>query len=317
MARVATPSRRFSSIFFKKCGAKPCGRDRIKRFPLCPSALCCCTHHDARRIDRGKTITAECFVGPTGARISTNGYSTPYAPGPDGIRRLGVLGGMGPAATADFLAKLVRATPATRDWDHIPVVLRSFPQIPDRSDAILHGGRSPLPDMIEGVHWLSQSNVDAIAIACNTAHHWYDELQKAVDVPILHIADAVARALLHRSSPSIPAALFATEGTIRSGVIEQRLAKNGLSILSADPFDVEQIMRAIREAKAGRFESGDRFFREATARVVSRGARQIVLACTELPLLPSAADRNLYLDATDALAHFCVTCLQAPPAARE
>src|SRR5688572_33509583 len=89
---------------------------------------------------------------------------------------LGVLGGMGPLATVDFLAKLIEETGAERDEDHVPVVVYSVPQIPSRPAAILHGGASPLPAMLEGVRTLERAGATAIAIACNTAHYWHDAL---------------------------------------------------------------------------------------------------------------------------------------------
>jgi aspartate racemase len=224
--------------------------------------------------------------------------------------RLGVLGGMGPAATADFLAKLVRATPASRDWDHFPVVVRSFPQIPDRSDAILLGGESPLPALAEGVRWLAATDVDAIAMPCNTAHYWYEELQQAVGVPILHVADAVNEVLQSDGNILGPIAFFATEGTLRARIFEERL-NGAFELLPSEPIDVRQIMAAIRAAKAGQIDLADRLLRDATARNVARGARLIVLACTELPILPSAARASLYLDTTDALARFCVARLNS------
>lgn len=216
---------------------------------------------------------------------------------------------MGPAATADFLAKLVRATPVEGDWDHIPVIVRSFPQIPNRSDAILHGGESPLPAMLNGVRWLAATNVDAIAIPCNTAHYWYRELQDAVDVPIFHIADAVCAALRRRGIGADRMALFATPGTLKAMIFEEKLRTAGSTLLPSDPIDVEQIDAAIRAVKAGQLDIGDSLLREVSAREVARGTALILLGCTELPLLPSAHS-SLYLDATEALAQFCVTRLR-------
>ena len=106
------------------------------------------------------------------------------------IRRLGVLGGMGPLATVDFLKKLIEETPATRDQDHIPAIAYSVPQIPDRPPAIVGNGDSPFPHMLAGIHTLRHAGATTIAIACNTAHFWYDDLLQQGGVPILHIADA-------------------------------------------------------------------------------------------------------------------------------
>src|SRR3954471_9827880 len=108
---------------------------------------------------------------------------------------LGVLGGMGPLATVDFLAKLIEETPAKGDPDHVPVIVYSVPQIPDRPGAILENTESPLPAMLEGVRHLKRGGATLIAIACNTAHFWYDALS-AEGVPIAHIADATCDDLL-------------------------------------------------------------------------------------------------------------------------
>jgi hypothetical protein len=106
---------------------------------------------------------------------------------------LGVLGGMGPAATTDWMAKLVRATPAQRDQDHIPLLLYSDAQTPDRTEAILSGGSDPAPAMLDGVRRLEAGGAQVIAIPCNTAHHWHGMLQRSTRVPILHIVDGVRK----------------------------------------------------------------------------------------------------------------------------
>ena len=108
---------------------------------------------------------------------------------------LGVLGGMGPMATVDFLAKLVRATPAGRDQDHIPTLVCSAVDIPDRADAILGAGPDPLPAMRAALVRLEAGGATRIAIPCNTAHHWHAALQAGTSLPILHIVDAVAETL--------------------------------------------------------------------------------------------------------------------------
>lgn len=105
--------------------------------------------------------------------------------------RLGVLGGMGPLATADFLAKLTRLTPASVDQDHIPAVIYSATQTPDRSASITGRGPSPRQALTEGARFLAENGAACIAIPCNTAHFWYGDIQRSVDIPILHIVDAV------------------------------------------------------------------------------------------------------------------------------
>src|SRR5438094_9026391 len=111
------------------------------------------------------------------------------------MSRIGVFGGMGPAATVDFLDKLVQLTPARRDQDHLPVVVASFPHVHDRSRAILGVGPDPLPQLLEGIDFLNSAGVGVIAIPCNSSHHWYREMSQRSRVPILHIARACVAAI--------------------------------------------------------------------------------------------------------------------------
>ena len=105
---------------------------------------------------------------------------------------LGVLGGMGPLASAQFMLRLTLLTPAERDQDHIPAVLWSDPRVPDRTSRHLAGGDDPLSWLLHGIAGLKRAGCGAIAIPCNTAHGWYDAMRQAAGVPILHIVDAAA-----------------------------------------------------------------------------------------------------------------------------
>src|SRR5438552_677133 len=111
------------------------------------------------------------------------------------IPRLGVLGGMGPLATAHFLRRLVELTPATRDQDHVPVVVWGDSTIPDRVGPIFGRGEPPLPAMVDGLNVLADAGATMVAIVCNTAHHWYREMMDVSSRPILHIAEAALREL--------------------------------------------------------------------------------------------------------------------------
>src|SRR5580693_404221 len=107
-------------------------------------------------------------------------------------RVLGVLGGMGPLASAHFMLRLTLLTPAERDEDHIPAVLWSDPRIPSRPAFLEGRGPDPLPALLRGIHGLRAAGCTAIAIPCNTVHHWYQPMMKAAGVPVLHIVDAAA-----------------------------------------------------------------------------------------------------------------------------
>src|SRR5215831_17178870 len=100
---------------------------------------------------------------------------------------LGVLGGMGPLASAHFMVRLTLLTPADRDQDHIPTVLWSDPRIPDRTVEDPTGDADPLPWLRRGISGLRDAGCGAIAIPCNTAHRWYDAMRNSTPLPILHI----------------------------------------------------------------------------------------------------------------------------------
>ncbi|MCW5606143.1 MAG: aspartate/glutamate racemase family protein, partial [Burkholderiales bacterium] len=140
---------------------------------------------------------------------------------------LGVLGGMGPLATVDFLEKLVAEPPAQRDADHVPVLVYSVPQIPDRPAAILAGGESPLPYMLAGMRTLKQAGACMVAIPCNTAHYWYDDLVREGGLPVIHIADAACEDLARRGIVLQTAGLIATKGTVAAGFFQRCLAARG------------------------------------------------------------------------------------------
>jgi aspartate racemase len=226
---------------------------------------------------------------------------------------LGVLGGMGPQATADFLAKLAACTEAQSDQQHLPVVAWSVPQIPDRTSAILHGGDSPLGPMLHGVRMLYALGATAIVIPCNTAHYWYDDLSARAGLPILHIVDAAADQISSARPEARRLGLLATEGTLRSGIYQNRLPAK-FEVIEPDPVSIVGVMHGIAEVKAGRLDAARPLFDEAAEALRRKGTDAILLACTEIPLAAPQGDD--VFDVTDALARRCVTFFGKPLAER-
>ncbi|MBN4097772.1 MULTISPECIES: amino acid racemase [Methylobacterium] len=227
---------------------------------------------------------------------------------------LGVLGGMGPMATVDFLAKLVRATPAGRDQDHIPTLVCSAVDIPDRADAILGTGPDPLPALRAALARLEAGGATRIAIPCNTAHHWHAALQAATALPILHIVDAVAKTLaetlaetLARTGSGGRIGLLATDGTLRSGLYPERLARHGLACRAPDEAGQAAVSAAIRLVKADRVAEATPLLEAQVRALAEAGCDRVVMACTEIPLALAGSDPSgLLVDATEALARACV-----------
>lgn len=240
---------------------------------------------------------------------------------PETAPLLGVLGGMGPLATVDFLTKLIEETGAERDEDHVPVVVYSVPQIPSRPAAIIAGGESPLPAMAAGVQSLERAGATAIAIACNTAHYWYDALALEARVPILHIADATLDAMSADGRLPRSAGLIATKGTIAAGFFQERLASRGIAcVLNSEEEQDTLVLPAIAQVKRHALAPAHALAIEACERLVARGAEKIILGCTEIP--PALEYRAHALsarcvDPTRALAQACVAWWRGTGASRD
>ena len=223
---------------------------------------------------------------------------------------LGVLGGMGPMATVDFMSKVIQNTPARSDQEHIPMLVCSAANIPDRSEAILGRGPDPLPAMRKALSRLERAGVTCIAIPCNTAHYWHAALQAQTSIPILHIVDAVADLLPGKGLQGGQVGLLATTGTVEAGLYQKRLAERGFTCTIPDPADQAEVMRAIRLVKVGRAAQATPILLRQAEALVAAGCRQIVIGCTEIPVALASVDdelRPLLVDATEALARACLT----------
>jgi aspartate racemase len=205
---------------------------------------------------------------------------------------IGILGGMGPEATVSLFKKIVEVTGATRDQDHIRIIIDNNPKIPDRTPAILGRGESPVPMMVSTARNLEHAGADFIIIPCVSAHHFIGSLEEAISVPILSIVDAVI-ADLGRNSPSLDTVgLLATTGTIIGSHFQRGLEGAGYVVKVPTPPDQEKlVMEAIygeRGIKAG-FLTGENQERlmEASRRLVAVGGQGIIAGCTEVPLVLS------------------------------
>jgi aspartate racemase len=225
-------------------------------------------------------------------------------------KRVGVLGGMGPMATADFFTKLIEETPAERDQDHVPVVIYSVPQMPSRDKAITRGGESPLPQLLAGLQALKTQHADFVAIPCNTAHFWYEDMCREGGLPILHIVDAVCDELSNGHGIEGPIGLLSTEATLFSRIYHDRLSARGIELMVNTPEERDEFINpAIDLVKCGRLEDAGRAVEQAASRLLARGARKLILGCTELPVALEAVASPMMqscIDATRALARATV-----------
>lgn len=234
---------------------------------------------------------------------------TSAAPAPGVI---GVLGGMGPLATVDFMRKLLDATPAASDQEHVPVVVSSIPQVPDRTAAFRGEGASPLGAMVASGRRLENAGAQLLVMPCNTAHLWYDELAAALKLPMLHLVDAALECAAEQVGPQARIGLLATDATLASGLYINR-AKSLASaagmqwVMPTAGEMLERVMPGIAAVKAGQLELGRQLLGSSAQALVQRGAQALVLGCTEIPvvLTPAVAPAPV-IDATAALARRAV-----------
>ncbi len=224
---------------------------------------------------------------------------------------LGVLGGMGPLATVDFLKKVVQQTCAKTDQQHMPIVTWSVPQIPDRSTHIIHGGENPYPHLRKGVMQLQSMGASVVVIPCNTAHFWYQKLIADTGIDILHIADAVLEQLqqLSLASNEYRVGLLGTSGLIKSGIYQSYLATHNWQTLIPDTEQQQQVMAAIEFTKEGKLAQARAVFLQQVENLQKRGAKAIVLGCTEIPSVLDHEEK--LIDSNLALAKRCVRWFEA------
>lgn len=222
---------------------------------------------------------------------------------------LGVLGGMGPLATLDFLRRLLEATPAQSDQQQFPTVVWNVPQIADRQKALAGTGPSPLPQLLHAVEKLNQAGASHIAIPCNTAHHWYDALSEASSAPVLHIVDATLDALSQAEEKPQRVGVIATKGTLDAGWYQERLAAQSIEVVVPTPEELAQwFVPGCYAVKRGALVEGGELLALQANALFARGAQKLVLACTEVPVALEAVRapfRHLTWDPAQALAERC------------
>ena len=230
-------------------------------------------------------------------------------------RTVGVIGGMGPAATVDFLHRLLAATPAERDQDHLRVLVDNNPKLPNRNAAIAGAAPSPAPELAAMARGLQAQGADFLVMPCNTAHAFAEAITDAVHIPLLSLIDAGADAAAASASAARSVGLLAADGCLDAGLYQDALASRGLTAVVLDRAERDRFMATVYRIKAGDLGPQVRAEMQALAdRLGSRGAEVVLAACTEVPLVLGRGDTALPLvDATDALVARTVAYAVGPP----
>ena len=216
-------------------------------------------------------------------------------------KTIGILGGMGPLATADLFQKIVLLTKADTDRDHIRVYIDSNANIPDRTAAILSGGEDPVPEMASALRHLEACGADCIIMPCNTAPYFLPRLQAMTEIPFLSILTAAAEAC-KAQFPGKTVGILATRGTLAADLYQKALAQAGVPYLVPDAPAQDALMRVIYDGvKAGKGPDSYRAdFLTVLEQMSAGGAEVFLLGCTELPLAAEAL--NIALPTVDPTA---------------
>lgn len=221
-------------------------------------------------------------------------------------KTIGIIGGMGPLATCDLMKKIIENTEATCDQDYPRICVDCNTNIPDRTAAILGQGKDPCPEMIKSAIRLQCIGADVLIVSCNTAHYFLENVEKCVDIPILHMPRETAKELAKQGVRK--AALLATNGTIQCGLYDQELNKQGIDCIHPNTEDQQMIMSIIYDyVKAGKPYKCVEKIRAMQDRLANQGVEKLILGCTELPIAFAQWDTLIpTIDPTDVLARSAI-----------
>ncbi len=219
---------------------------------------------------------------------------------------LGVIGGLGPMATVYFMELVTAMTLADTDQEHLEMIVRSAPHIPDRTSFILgRSDESPLPEMLRIGNSLVDMGAEYLTVTCMTAHYFYDDLQAGLPVPV--VSGVMSTAEYLKAHGVRTAGIMATDGTVGSGVFAKALERCGIAAVVPSMARQKDVMHLIyEEIKAGKAPDMARFNDVATE-LRQQGSEAIILGCTELSLIKKEQPIGPgFIDAMETLARACV-----------
>lgn len=234
----------------------------------------------------------------------------PQQSGREPHKTVGVLGGLGPEATLDFLAKVLRATGASQDQDHLHLIIDNNPKVPNRNDAIAGRGPSPGPALAGMARGLEAAGADFLVMVCNAAHAFQADIEAAVSIPFLSLIEATREQVTRRVPDARTVGVLAASGCLDARLYETAFAPDDRRVLVPEGQERERFMDLLYEIKSGDTGRDARSrMRELALGLIERGAQVTVAGCTEVPLVLSAGDLPIPLvSSTDALVELTVQC---------
>lgn len=202
------------------------------------------------------------------------------------MKVVGIIGGMGPKATVDFVHKVVSLTPAKKDQEHLKMMIVMNPQIPDRTEAILNKKENPVQELVKSAKMLEGAGVDFIVIPCVTAHFWLKEIEKIIHLPILSLLDVTFDRVKREGKSIKNIGILTTTGTIKARIFDSIFCHKGYTIMvPSETVQKRYVMKGIYRIKMGTDPRELRpYFVRASEDLMRKGAQVIIAACTEIPL---------------------------------
>ncbi len=221
--------------------------------------------------------------------------------------KLGILGGMGPLATAEFFRKIVLMTPVNRDQSHIRILMDDNPQIPDRTAFILGQGEDPTREMIRSALKLEYMGADFIAMPCNTAHKFHGSIQKFLNIPVLNMVALTADHIKKTWPDKKKAVLLATTGTYTAGIYNFALHSRNIDIIIPDENVQSVLMEWIYKVKEDGSVPSENTFNAIINELTGGEDLPVILGCTELPIIVDQLKvKGSFVDTTTVLANECI-----------
>ncbi len=223
---------------------------------------------------------------------------------------LGVLGGMGPAACAEFLRILARDAPAKSDAEHPKIIMLSDPETPDRSDGLMGIGPDPLPVIRKNLLQLVEWGADVLAVPCNTAHYFIDRFREELPVPLIHIVEVTVEAAKELSKGNC-SWLLATDGTQKSLIYPECAERMHYHFLKPSPEQQDKVQSCIRYVKAGDMKTAGEIMNEVVSELWRERDVPVTMGCTELPLAYEASGltKEKQVSSLKALSDACIRVL--------
>ncbi len=225
-------------------------------------------------------------------------------------RTAGVIGGMGPAATIDFMTKVLAISqaargPGSREQDDVRLIVDSNPAVPDRNAAVAGTGASPGPHLAAMARGLERAGADFLVMPCNAAHAFADHIVQATSLPFLHLVNETARATRERLPAATRIGVLAVAGTADARLYERALEPLGIEAIVPEGERRRRFMDSVWRVKSGDLGAATRdAMHEAARALLDRGAEAVITGCTEVSLLVTAASLGApFINATEVLAH--------------